>query len=103
MQDTRFLRAISGVPPTNVARAISVLGASSVQRSPGTPTPTTQSQPSSPMRKEVQSPFRFPTVTFGDPTNPNEISARRDSLFSQKLSRLQQDRVMVFILIRYIF
>ena len=99
MQDTRFLRTISGVPPTNVARAISVIGASSVQRPTGTPTPTTQSQPSSPMRKEVQSPFRFPTATFGDPTNPNDFLARRDSLFSQKLTRLQQDRVMVFIFI----
>lgn len=68
----------------------------------GSSTPN-QSQPSSPMKKEP-SPFRFPSESnnssksaFEQPRRDSIPSTleRRDSLFSQKIQRVHQDRIQV--------
>lgn len=92
-------------PPVNsgVARALTSFSSSKWGgMTSGSSTPT-QSQPSSPMKKEP-SPFRFPPEgsnssksAFEQPQRDSVPSTfeRRDSLFSQKIQRMQQDRIQV--------
>ncbi|KAJ9597282.1 hypothetical protein L9F63_011853, partial [Diploptera punctata] len=99
------LRHMGRVPQLNssVARALNSFGSSKWGGvTSGSSTPT-QSQPSSPMKKEP-SPFRFPSEgsnssksAFEQPRRDSIPSAfeRRDSLFSQKIQRVQQDRIQV--------
>jgi hypothetical protein len=102
LKDTRHL---GRHPPVNssVARALTSFSSSKwAGVTSGSSTPT-HSQPSSPMKKEL-SPFRFPAEgssssksAFERPRRDSIASAfeRRDSLSSQKIQRLQQDRIQV--------
>jgi len=106
MKDTRHL---GRHPPVNssVARALtSFSGPKWTGVTSGSATPT-QSQPSSPMKKEL-SPFRFPAEgssssksAFERPRRDSIPSAfeRRDSLSAQLIQRLQQDRIQVTTLL----
>lgn len=99
------VRHLGRHPPVNsgVARALTSFSSSKwTGVTSGGSTPT-QSQPSSPMKKEP-SPFRFPPEgssssksAFEQPHRDSIPSAfeRRDSLFSQKIQRMQQDRMQV--------
>lgn len=99
------IRHLGRHPPVNssVARALTSFSSSKwAGVTSGSSTPT-QSQPSSPMKKEP-SPFRFPPEgsnssksAFEQPQRDSMPSAfeRRDSLFSQKIQRMQQDRIQV--------
>ncbi|XP_069705375.1 hamartin isoform X3 [Periplaneta americana] len=100
------MRHLGRQPPVNssVARALgSFSGSKWTGVTSGSSTPT-QSQPSSPMKKEP-SPFRFPPEgssnssksAFDQPRRDSIPSAfeRRDSLFSQKIQRVHQDRIQV--------
>jgi hypothetical protein len=99
------MRHLGRQPPGNssVSRALTSFGSSKwAGVTSGSSTPT-QSQPSSPMKKEP-SPFRFPPEgnsssksAFEQPRRDSVPSAfeRRDSLFSQKIQRVQQDRIQV--------
>lgn len=102
LQDVRHL---GRPPPVNstVPRALTTFSTSKwAGVTSGSSTPT-QSQPSSPMKKEP-SPFRFPPEgnsssksAFEQPRRDSIPSAfeRRDSLLSQKMQRMQQDRIQV--------
>ncbi|PSN42592.1 hypothetical protein C0J52_08706 [Blattella germanica] len=99
------LRHMARVPQLNssVARALNSFSSSKWGGvTSGSSTPT-QSQPSSPMKKEP-SPFRFPPdgsnsskSAFEQPRRDSlhSILERRDSLFSQKIQRVHQDRIQV--------
>ncbi|XP_023715009.1 hamartin isoform X2 [Cryptotermes secundus] len=99
------MRHLGRHPPVNssVARALTSFSSSKwAGVTSGSSTPA-QSQPSSPMKKEP-SPFRFPPEgsnssksAFEQPQRDSMPSAfeRRDSLFSQKIQRIQQDRIQV--------
>lgn len=102
IKDTRHL---GRHPPVNssVARALTTFSSTKwAGVTSGSATPT-QSQPSSPMKKEL-SPFRFPAEgssssksAFERPRRDSIPSAfeRRDSLSAQLIQRLQQDRIQV--------
>lgn len=107
------MRHLVRQPPVNssVARALTSFSSSKwAGVTSGSSTPT-QSQPSSPMKKEA-SPFRFPPESssssksaFEQPRRDSIPSAfeRRDSLFSQKIQRVHQDRIQVTNLFYLLF
>ncbi|XP_049814163.1 hamartin [Schistocerca nitens] len=94
VKDVRHL--VGRTPPanSNVVRALNPHGSARWQSLASNNTTPSQSQPSSPMRKET-SPFRFPSDSVSE--NRDIISSsyeHRNTIFSQKLiSRIHQERM----------
>ncbi|XP_047115716.1 hamartin [Schistocerca piceifrons] len=94
VKDVRHL--VGRTPPanSNVVRALNPHGSARWQSLASNNTTPSQSQPSSPMRKET-SPFRFPSDSISE--NRDIISSsyeHRNTIFSQKLiSRIHQERM----------